>query len=78
MMKQRKGLLVFKCINVRQVPQEMLKSQATHLVFNISRETWRTLIHDKPCLVINNLLGILCFTIIIHMLLCVTYQESSS
>ena len=35
--------MVFQCINIRQVPWEVLKTAT-------SPGTWRMLMHEKPCL----------------------------
>ena len=43
--------MVFQCINIRQVPREVLKTVASGLVFNTSLGTWRMLMHEKPCLI---------------------------
>ena len=43
--------MVFQCINIRQVPWEVLKTAASASVFNISHGTWRMLMHEKPCLI---------------------------
>ena len=39
----------FQCINIRQVPREVLKTAAS--IFNTSFGTWRMLMHEKPCLI---------------------------
>ena len=42
----------FQCINIRQVPWEVLKTAAFGLgVFNTSHGTWRMLMNEKPCLI---------------------------
>ena len=41
----------FQCINIRQIPREVLKTAASGLVFNTSIRTWRMLMHEKPCLI---------------------------
>ena len=38
----------FQCINVRQVPWEVLKTAAFG---NTSHGTWQMLMHEKPCLI---------------------------
>ena len=43
--------MVFQCINIRQVPWEVLKTAAFASVFNTSHGTWRMLMHKKPCLI---------------------------
>ena len=35
--------MVFQCINIRQVPWEVLKTEA--------EGTWRTLMYENPCLI---------------------------
>ena len=40
----------FQCINIRQVPWEVLKT-AEAAVFNTSQGTWRMLMHENPCLI---------------------------
>ena len=35
--------MVFQCINIRQVPRDVLKTEAGG--------TWRMLMHEKPCLI---------------------------
>ena len=35
----------FSCLNIRQVPWEVLKTEAEGRVFNISQGTWRMLMH---------------------------------
>ena len=35
--------MVFQCINIRQVPWEVLKTAVSG--------TWRMLMHEKPCLI---------------------------
>ena len=42
---------VFQCINIRQVPWEVLKTAASGLGFNTSHGTWRMLMHENPCLI---------------------------
>ena len=41
--------MFFQCINIRQVPWEVLKTAVS--VFNTSHGTWRMLMHEKPCLI---------------------------
>ena len=41
--------MVFQCINNRQVPLEVLKTEAE--VFNTFHGTWRMLMHEKTCLI---------------------------
>ena len=46
--------MVFQCINIHQVPWEVLKTAAFGLgfsVFNTSHGTWRILMHEKPYLI---------------------------
>ena len=43
--------MVFKCINIRQVPWEVLKTAASGLGFQHLHGTWRMLRHEKPCLI---------------------------
>ena len=35
----------FSCINIRQVPWEVLKTKAEGRVFHLSQGTWRMLMH---------------------------------
>ena len=37
----------FSCINIRQVPREVLKTRQKAAVFNTSRRTWRMLMRSK-------------------------------
>ena len=41
----------FQCINIRQVPREVLKPQPPASVFNTFLGIWRMLMHEKPCLI---------------------------
>ena len=41
----------FECINIRQVPWEVLKTMAIGLGFQHLPGTWRMLMHEKPCLI---------------------------
>ena len=42
----------FQYINIRQVPREVLKTEAGEAsVFNTSLGTWRMLMHEKTCLI---------------------------
>ena len=43
--------MVFQCINIRQVPREVLKTAASGLCFQHSLGTWRMFMHEKPCLI---------------------------
>ena len=43
--------LFFQCINIRQVPWEVLKPRLSGSVFNTSHGTWRMLMHEKTCLI---------------------------
>ena len=43
--------MVFQCINIRQIPWEMLKTAAFALGFQHPHGTWRMLMHEKPCLI---------------------------
>ena len=39
--------MVFQCINIRQVPYEVLKLRPSATVFNTSHGTWQMLMHEK-------------------------------
>ena len=43
--------MVFQCINIRQVPLEVLKTAAFGLGFQHLPRDWRMLMHEKPCLI---------------------------
>ena len=56
----------FSCINIRQVPWEVLKTEAFGLlasVFKTSHGTWRMLMHEKPCLIPILLMHIRCISL---------------
>ena len=42
--------MVFQCINIHQVPWEVLKPRPLAAVFNTSQGTWQMLMYEKPCL----------------------------
>ena len=43
--------MVFQCINICQVPWEVLKTRPLASVFNTYHGTWQMLMHEKPCLI---------------------------
>ena len=43
--------MVFQCINIHQVPWEVLKPRPPTPVFSTSHGTGRMLMHEKPCLI---------------------------
>ena len=43
--------MVFQCINIRQVPWEVLKTMAFGLGFKHLPRDLRMLMHEKPCLI---------------------------
>ena len=45
--------MVFQCINIRQVPWEVLKTAASSLGFQHPHGTWRMLMHWKEASVFN-------------------------
>ena len=43
--------MVLHCINIRQVPCEVLKTAAFGLGFQHLPLAWRMIMHEKPCLI---------------------------